>query len=310
MQLGIRVPGGIPQTPAPPERCRNVDTWLLDYFPSDTKSSHTRHKSFEAASSTECSSNVNPERISSSKPMPLSPATTLEHLPQVVSRELNLKCSVADGNGARGAHPSKCHRSLLAINPEYADAALSDVLVIGRKELRKWLGPHRAGIRAKDDPLVGDNESPHAVTFPEWDPVRGPLLELAPRGFPHHPLIFLECDGSGLKAKVDKTTDQTLLRQLLDLLLDGGLSFLLLSLERDPPLLFGLHQPRGLLLALARKIVELFAQLGFLFLTRKITYEAVPVTEGVSLAYRASASWWSTDELHLKALLVELRSAG
>ena len=144
-----------------------------------------------------------------------------------------------------------------------------------------------AGILAKDDPLVGDNESPHAVTFPEWDPVRGPLLELAPRGFPHHPLIFLECDGSGLKAKVDKPTDQTLLRQLLDLLLDGGLSFLLLSLERDPPLLFGLHQPRGLLLALVRKIVELFAQLGFLFLTRKITYEAVPVTEGASLAYRA-----------------------
>src|SRR5208337_5096758 len=127
-----------PKTPAPPDRCSNVDTWLLDYFPSDTKSSHTRHKSFEAASSTECSSNVNPERISSSKPMPLSPATTLEHLPQVVSRELNLKCSVADGNGARGAHPSKCHRSLLAINPEYADAALSDVLVIRRKKLAKW----------------------------------------------------------------------------------------------------------------------------------------------------------------------------
>jgi len=249
-------------------------------------------------------------RKSGTTPPPLSAATALKDFAQVGGRQRDRKRRVPDGNRSRGSHSGERHGLLLPINPNHANTLVPDILVIGRKELRKWLGPHRAGIRAKDDPLVGDNESPHAVTFPEWDPVRGPLLELAPRGFPHHLLIFLECDGSGLKAKVDKPTDQTLLRQLLDLLLDGGLSFLLLSLERDPPLLFGLHQPRGLLLALVRKIVELLAQLGFLFLTRKITYEAVPVTEGASLAYRASASWWSTDELHLKALLVELRSAG
>src|SRR5271157_5332998 len=227
MQLGIRVPGGIPQTPAPPERCRNVDTWLLDYFPSDTKSSHTRHKSFEAASSTECSSNVNPERISSSKPMPLSPATTLEHLPQVVSRELNLKCSVADRNGARGAHASKCHRSLLAINPEYADAALSDVLVIGRKKLAKWFCPHGSSICAKYHPLICDHQDAHAVAVPIRNAVCATLLELTRRSLPKDSLVLLETDGGGLMPERDEPPDEALLNEFLNLFLDSGSSLLL-----------------------------------------------------------------------------------
>jgi hypothetical protein len=56
-------PEAAPKTPAPTDRCSNVDTWLLDYFPSDNKSSRMTRSSSEAAWSAECSWNIIPEQI-------------------------------------------------------------------------------------------------------------------------------------------------------------------------------------------------------------------------------------------------------
>ncbi len=66
---------------------------------------------------------------------PLSAATALEDLPEVMAGKLNRERHIPDRGLPHSPYSAKGHGLLLAIDPEHAYALVSDILVIGREEL-------------------------------------------------------------------------------------------------------------------------------------------------------------------------------